>query len=199
MIENIKLELAQLDNIPGILTLQELYLVSNLSEREKEAGFVTTPFTTTQLTDIIEQEGLFVAKDGSRIVAYIFAGSWNFFSQWPIFNYITAQFPDLRFLDFNITTTLTFQYGPICIAKEYRGQGLINSFFEFMRIHLVKKYPLSLTFINKTNIPSTKAHTEKLKWTIIADFIFNNNEYYILAYDMNQPAPSTTNSCEFPG
>jgi hypothetical protein len=199
MIENIKLELAQLDNIPGILTLQELYLVSNLSEREKEAGFVTTPFTTTQLTDIIEQEGLFVAKDGSRIVAYIFAGSWDFFSQWPIFNYITAQFPDLRFLDFNITTTLTFQYGPICIAKEYRGQGLINSFFEFMRIHLVKKYPLSLTFINKTNIPSTKAHTEKLKWTIIADFIFNNNEYYILAYDMNQPVPSTTNSCKFPG
>jgi hypothetical protein len=199
MIENIKLELAQLDNIPGILTLQELYLVSNLSEREKEAGFVTTPFTTTQLTDIIEQEGLFIAKDGSRIVAYIFAGSWNFFSQWPIFNYITAQFPDLRFLDFNITTTLTFQYGPICIAKEYRGEGLINSFFEFMRIHLVKKYPLSLTFINKTNIPSTKAHTEKLKWTIIADFIFNNNEYYILAYDMNQPVPSTTNSCEFPG
>jgi hypothetical protein len=199
MIENIKLELAQLDNIPGILTLQELYLVSNLSEREKEAGFVTTPFTTTQLTDIIEQEGLFVAKDGSRIVAYIFAGSWNFFSQWPIFNYITAQFPDLCFLDFNITTTHTFQYGPICIAKEYRGQGLINSFFEFMRIHLVKKYPLSLTFINKTNIPSTKAHTEKLKWTIIADFIFNNNEYYILAYDMNQPVPSTTNSCKFPG
>jgi hypothetical protein len=199
MIENIKLELAQLDNIPGILTLQELYLVSNLSEREKEAGFVTTPFTTTQLTDIIEQEGLFIAKDGSRIVAYIFAGSWNFFSQWPIFNYITAQFPDLRFLDFNITTTHTFQYGPICIAKEYRGQGLINSFFEFMRIHLVKKYPLSLTFINKINIPSTKAHTEKLKWTIIADFIFNNNEYYILAYDMNQPVPSTTNSCKFPG
>jgi hypothetical protein len=63
----------------------------------------------------------------------------------------------------------------------------------------VKKYPLSLTFINKTNIPSTKAHTEKLKWTIIADFIFNNNEYYILAYDMNQPVPSTTNSCKFPG
>ncbi len=48
------------------------------------------------------------------------------------------------------------------------------------------KYPLSLTFINKTNIPSRKAHTEKLKWTIIDDFQFNQNEYYILAYDMNQ-------------
>jgi hypothetical protein len=55
-----------------------------------------------------------------------------------------------------------------------------------MRAHMVQKYPLSLTFINKINIPSAKAHTEKLKWTVIGDFQFNNNEYFILAYDMNQ-------------
>jgi hypothetical protein len=85
-------------------------------------------------------------------------------------------------LNFDITTH-TFQYGPICIAKEYRGKGLLIP-FEFMRIHMVK-HPLSLTFINKINIPSTKAHTNKLKWTIIADFQFNNN-YYILAYDMSR-------------
>ena len=53
------------------------------------------------------------------------------------------------------------------------------------------KYPLSLTFINKINIPSTKAHTEKLKWTIIKEFQFNNNEYLILAYDMNQSVTQT--------
>jgi hypothetical protein len=46
--------------------------------------------------------------------------------------------------------------------------------------------------------PSTKAHTNKLKWTIIADFQFNNNNYYILAYDMSQRVPPATNSCEFP-
>jgi hypothetical protein len=42
MIENIKLVVAQLIDINGILALQELYLVSNLSDKEKEAGFVTT-------------------------------------------------------------------------------------------------------------------------------------------------------------
>jgi hypothetical protein len=199
MIKQIKLEVAQLQDIVGILALQKLYLISNLSDKEKESGFVTTAFTRPQLTEIIEQEGLFIATDGNRIIAYLFAGSWNFFSQWPIFNYITAQFPELSFLDFDITTTHTFQYGPICLAKEYRSKGLINSFFEFMRIHMVKKYALSLTFINKVNIPSTKAHTEKLRWTIIADFEFNNNDYYILAYDMNQPVPATTSSYEFPG
>lgn len=188
MIENIQLEIAKLNDIKGILALQELYLVSNLSEEEKASGFVTTPFSIAQLTEIINQEGLFVAKDNHEIIAYIFAGSWHFFSQWPIFNHMTALFPDLRFLDFEITTTNSFQYGPICIDKKYRGKGLITVFFEFMRIHMLKKYPLSLTFINKTNMPSQKAHTEKLQWTIIADFHFNNNYYFILAYDMNQSA-----------
>lgn len=141
---------------------------------------------------------MFIAKDNGRVIAYIFAGSWDFFSQWPIFNPITAQFPKLKFLNFDITTAHTFQYGPVCIAEEYRGKGLINSFFDFMRIHMVKKYPLSLTFINKINIPSTKAHTEKLNWSIIADFQFNNNNYYILAYDMSQSVPPATNSYGFP-
>jgi hypothetical protein len=187
MIENIQLEVAKINDIDGIAALQELYLVSNLSEEEKESGFVTTRFTREQLTEIIGQEGLFIAKDDNNIIAYIFGGSWNFFNQWPIFSHMTSLFPNLTFVDFDITTTNSFQYGPICIAKEYRGMGLIKLFFEFMRIHMVKKYPLSLTFINKTNIPSTKAHTEKLKWSIISDFQFNNNSYFILAYDMSQP------------
>ena len=187
MIENIELEVAKLSDIDGILALQELYLVSNLSEEEKVAGFVTTPFSIPQLTEVIGQQGLFLARDNNKIIAYIVAAGWDFFNQWPIFKHMTTLFPNLTFLNFDITTTNSFQYGPICIDKAYRGKGLITPLFEFMRIHLVKRYPLALTFINKTNIPSTKAHNEKLKWTIIADFHFNNNNYFILAYDMNQP------------
>lgn len=187
MTENIELQVAKLKDIKGVLALQELYLVSNLSEEEKKYGFVTTPFSVEQLTYVINNEGLFIAKDNNKIIAYIFAESWQFFSQWPIFKHMISLFPELSFLDFEINPTTSFQYGPICIDKKYRGKGLINTLFEFMRIHLVKKYPLSLTFINKTNIPSLKAHTEKLKWTVISDFQFNNNNYFILAYDMNKP------------
>lgn len=187
MTQNIQLEIAKREDIDGILALQELYHVSNLSEEEKASGFVTTLFSTAQLVEIIEQEGLFLAKDNATIIAYIFSGGWDFFKQWPIFNYMTTLFPDLAFSDFDITTTNSFQYGPICIHKDYRGKGLITPLFEFMRKHVVKRYPLALTFINKTNIPSAKAHTEKLKWTIIADFQFNDNNYFILAYDMTLP------------
>ena len=187
MTKDLKLQVAKLEDVEGILALQELYLVSNLSEEEKKSGFVTTPFSVEQLTYVINNEGLFIAKDNNKIIAYIFAESWDFFSQYPIFDYMISLFPKLKFLDFEINSTTSFQYGPICIDKKYRGKGLINLLFEFMRIHIVKKYPLSLTFINKTNIPSYKAHTEKLKWAVISDFEFNNNNYYILGYDMNKP------------
>ena len=186
MKDNINFEIATLKDIDGVLALQELYLVSNLTEEDKKGGFVTTPFTIAQLTEVIEAQNLFVTKDNGKIIAYIFTGSWTFFAQWPIFEHMITLLTDLNFLDFSFTTTNSFQYGPICIHKNYRGKGLILPFFEFMRMHMMNKYPLSLTFINKTNIPSRKAHTEKLKWNIIADFNFNNNEYYILAYDMNQ-------------
>lgn len=191
MTENLELQVAKLEDIKGVLFLQESYLVSNLSEEEKKSGFVTTPFSVEQLTHVIHNQGLFIAKDKNKIIAYVFAESWQFFSQWPIFEHIISLFPELKFLDFEINSTTSFQYGPICIEKKYRGKGLINSLFELMRTQMVKKYPLSLTFINKTNAPSLKAHIEKLKWTIIADFIFNNNNYYLLAYDMNKPALTT--------
>lgn len=186
MKDKINFEIATLKDIDGVLALQELYLVSNLTEEDKKGGFVTTPFTIAQLREVIDAQNLFVAKDNGKIIGYIFTGSWKFFAQWPIFEHMIALLPNLSFLDFTFSTANSFQYGPICIHKDYRGKGLIVPFFEFMRVNMVNKYPLSLTFINKTNVPSRKAHIEKLKWSIIADFQFNNNEYYILAYDMNQ-------------
>ena len=186
MIENCVLEVANLIDINDVLLLQDLYLVSNLSSQEKEDGFVTTPFSVEQLTYVINNQGLFIAKVNNKIIAYIFAESWDYFSQYPIFEYMITLIPNLKFQDYNFTTKNSFQYGPVCIHKEYRGKGLINLLFEFMRVRILEKYPLSLTFINKINKPSLKAHVEKLNWSIISKFHFNNNEYFILAYDMTK-------------
>ena len=188
MIENIQFEVAKNSDIEGVIALQSIYLVSNMTEEEKASGFVTTPFSIEQLQEVIRQEGLFIAKDDGKIIAYIFAASWQYFSQWAIFNHMTPMLPALSFSHFEMTDLNTFQYGPICIDKKYRGKGLINPFFDFMRIHLMKRFPVSITFINKTNMPSQKAHIEKLKWAVIGDFEFNNNNYFILGYDMSQPA-----------
>jgi hypothetical protein len=173
-------------DIPGILDLQAANLFSNLNIEEHEKGFVTTPFTIELIEEIILQKGLFIALDNKKIVSYVFAGSWEYFLYWDIFKYMITRFPDLEFQGKSITIENSFQYGPICIDVNYRGRGLINQIFEEMRLHLKEKYPISLTFINAENIPSTKAHTEKLGWKIIDRFEFNGGKYLGLAFDMSR-------------
>lgn len=174
-------------DIAGILSLQERNLSSNLTAKEREKGFVTTPFTIGQIEEIIKQNGIFIAENPAKnIVAYAFAGSWAYFEQWEIFNFMVARFPKLSFNGAAISVENSFQYGPICIDINYRGNGLLNLIFEEMRVEFSKKYPISITFINKSNVISEKAHTKKLGWKIIDEFQFNNNAYIGLAFDMNQ-------------
>ena len=175
------------DSIPGVLSLQERNLYANLTIQEREKGFVTTPFTVPQLEAIIQLNGLFVAtnKQG-KIIAYVFAGDWDYFSQWDIFKLMITRFPQLSFKGQDITTQNSFQYGPICIDIAYRGQGVLQAIFEEMRIVFVHRYPISITFINQVNDVSTIAHTKKLGWKIIDHFEFNKNQYLGLAFDMTQ-------------
>jgi ribosomal protein L9 len=68
MVENIQLDIATLNDIPSVLQLQNLYLVANLSEDEKKYGFVTTPFSVAQLTFVINNQGLFIAKENNNVL-----------------------------------------------------------------------------------------------------------------------------------
>lgn len=181
---SIEARIATIADIPAVLALQEKYLFANLNETEKKAGFVTTPFTYQQLIEVIGMEGLFVATDDTDIVAYCFSASWQYFSQWKIFEHMITLFPNYTFDGQIVTVDNSFQYGPICIDIPYRGKGIINILVDFMQTNMVKKYPIGITFINKLNIPSYKAHTKKTKWTVLSEFDFNNNKYYVLAMKM---------------
>lgn len=181
--KQITTEIATIADIEGFLILQEKYLVVNLSEEEKKDGFVTTPFNVEQLAEIISRKGLFLAKQGNQVVGYAFAGTWEYFSQWTIVKIMAEMLP-IEFGKHQIKLENSFQYGPICIDMEFRGTGLINQLFDFMRSNMADKYPVSVTFINKINERSRKAHVDKLGWKIIAEFQFNSNNYYFLGFEM---------------
>src|SRR5690554_7027791 len=92
----IKTRIKSKEDIPGVLSLQEKYLYRNLTEIERESGFVTTPFTVEQIEEILKQNGLFVAEnEAGTIISYAFAGSWNYFEKWEIFNVMVSRFPQL--------------------------------------------------------------------------------------------------------
>lgn len=172
-------------DIEGVLSLQEKYLFRNMSEQERNRGFVTTPFTKSQIQEIIKQNGFFVASNKNEIIAYAFAADWEYFEQWEIFNYMVSRFPQISFHGSEITTENTFQYGPICIDIPFRGKGVMNLLIEIMRIEFLKRFPISITFINQINEVSVHAH-KKIGWEIVDTFEFNDNKYLALGLDMNK-------------
>lgn len=182
----IETRIGRVSDITEVLKLQGKYLFRNMTHRERRNGFVTTPFTPTQIEEIITQNGLFIAENNRKeVISYAFAADWEYFKQWEIFNFMVSRFPLISFRGSEITTQNTFQYGPICIDMDYRGKGVMNLIIEEMRVEFLKRFPISVTFINSMNEISAHAH-KKIGWEIIDTFEFNENKYLGLALDMNK-------------
>ncbi len=178
--------LATINEIQGILDLQEINLFENLSESEKENGFVTTRFTIAQLKEVFDERGLFVAEREGEILGYTMAAGWEYFSQWPIFPYMISRLFGLDFNGTIISDQNTFQYGPICVDCRLRGTDAFPRLFEEMRMELSSRYPVGITFINKVNERSHHAHTRKLGMVVVDEFEYSGREYYGLAFDTAQ-------------
>ncbi len=183
-----ELKIAQIEEIEAVLKLHRRYQVDGIVEEDKKDGFVTTNFTPEQLTDLIEKEqGLFIAKEGDEVIAYVMAASWEFWSQWPMFAYMIEGLGELNYLGHQLDTTNSYQYGPICIDKSVRGSGVLEAIFDFARAEMAKRYPVLVTFVNKINPRSFAAHSRKLGLEVIQEFSYNNNEYYEMVYDTSKP------------
>jgi hypothetical protein len=169
-------------DIDGILDLQSSNLYSQLLPADLAGGFVTTPFTPELLQQLFIQNGVFVAESEGKIVGYLLAGDWAFFSQWEIFRVMIARLPELRFQGKEISIDRSFQYGPVCIDRALRGSDIFPKLFGLMRSSFTKRFPVGVTFINKLNQRSFAAHTRKLNLEIIDEFEFNGNSFYTLAF-----------------
>ncbi len=183
---------ARLEDIKKVADLQSLYHVSTINEEDKKDGFVTTLFTEDQFKDLIEKEnGLAIALDGDRVVAYAMAASWDYWSAWPLFQFMIGDLPNIEYLGQKLSLENSYQYGPVCVHKDYRGKDVLPNIFEFSRRQMKERYPILITFINVINPRSYKAHVDKLGLEVIKKFDFNGNTYYNLGYDMNKRTPGS--------
>jgi len=171
--------IATLVDIDATLKLHAKYQVDSIEEEDKKDGFVTTAFTKEELAQLIEQEhGLFIAKDGDEVLAYVMSASWEFWSQWAMFQHMIADLPNLSYKGVQLSTENSYQYGPICIDKRVRSTEVLPTIFDFALNHMSKRYPILVTFVNQINPRSYEAHHRKLDLDIIQEFEFNGNRYW---------------------
>ena len=177
-------KIAQIKDIEKVLELHSKYQIDSIKQEDKKDGFITTAFTKEQMVDLITlEQGLFIAIENEKIVAYVMSASWKFWSRWPMFAFMMEDLPNLEYLGQKLTVQNSYQYGPVCVDIEYRGSGVLEKIFDFARENMAKRFPIVLSFINKINPRSYEAHTKKLKLEVIKEFSYNKNNNYELVYN----------------
>ncbi len=182
-----KYKLATRKDIQGVLAIHKKYHIDTIAEADKSDGFVTTSLDEELLTELIAADGLSVAVENETIVGFLMSASWEYCSKWPMFQFMIGDLEKLEYLGRKLTTTNSYQYGPICIDKSHRGKGVLEGLFEFSRRVMQEKYPILVTFVNSKNTRSVNAHINKLQMEIIQEFEYNSKRYIELVYDTSKP------------
>ncbi|MDC7223360.1 MAG: hypothetical protein PQJ60_06430 [Spirochaetales bacterium] len=181
-------ELASKEDIPEVLKIHGKCHIDSVSDEDREDGFVTTLLDEALFLELIEKErGLVVAREQGRVVGFVMSASWEYCSKWPMFRHLIGMLGDIEFEGQRLSTENSYEYGPVCIDKEFRGAGVLQGLFECARKEMEKRYPFMLTFISPKNPRSLRAHRDKLKLESVLDFEYGGKDYIALAYDTSRP------------
>ncbi len=181
-----RIEKLKTSDFDKLIALQEKHIVHNLTlEQQAKQGFVTTRFTANLLTELQREGRSFVLYEGTRLGAYAFGASNDFFRQWELCEFMIERFSELdsakKISGNRITAENSFMYGPVCIDNDFRGRGVLKLLFDAVSAEGVGKYKFVTTFINQRNEISLAAHKKNTPLVHFDTFEFNNNTYYSLA------------------
>lgn len=172
------IRVAQREDTDSVLRLHARYQIDTIHEDDKKDGFVTSSFSKDQLEQLISQEnGLFVAVEQSEVVAYVMAGSWAFWSPWPVQAVMIEKISAYACNGEQLSVENSYQYGPVCVDKSFRGSGLLKQIFDFALDQMSTRYRYLVTFVNNVNPRSLAAHTRKLGLEELGTFGVNGNTY----------------------
>ena len=183
MNSNFSIELATSADFAAMLALHALNHTKNLALDARADGFFTIDITLSDLEFLHEMRSAWAARDAQKgaLAGYVLAAPWDFYARWPMFRTQTDRFP-LAFESTQLTVENSFQYGPICVAQEFRGRGLVADLLETVKARYREDYRFGATFINVANARSMAAH-RKLGFATVDRWQTNGNDYETLAFE----------------
>lgn len=183
-----KYQRAHSEDFEQIVILQNKYQASSLSSSDKTDGFLSGAFSVEQLKSMDEDIGVFVCKDKDLVRGYLCAGSVKYNKGVPIVAAMLDCFPHINYQGKTLSTYNIAISGPVCIDKDYRGQGLFFSLYHHLTTFLLSERPeleLYVVFVSTQNQRSINAH-KKLGMEIVGQFSFNKDHFVILAVPIKQ-------------
>ena len=171
-------------DFPLILALQKDNLLQNLEPQAQQDGFLSIEYTRDQLEYINSELGIFVAIENAHLAGYIIAQTMDFALQSPLITTMVRRFPAVIYRSRPLSGFKTFIYGPVCIDRQSRGQGILEGLFNVMLKTLHGQFDVGVAFVSERNPRSLHAHRDKLGMKPVDEFKFNGQKYWTLVFGL---------------
>jgi len=163
--------------------LSQQNLKQNLDEDAcKQEGFVIWLYSLDLLKKMHQLSPGIIVSDKEKVIAYALT----------TLKESKAFHPDLEIMFHNLETVqyknkLLSSYhfycmGQICVAKEYRGKGIVNMLYQKHKEVYGELYDFLLTEISTSNYRSLKAH-EKIGFKCIYTYSDSVDEWDVVIWD----------------
>lgn len=169
-------------DIPGILKLQHENFVGNLTDQERQDGFLSVEFNQAQFKQMNDESGVIVCKDDSQIHGYLCTSSLAFNLPFALPAAMIALFPKCFYHGKSLDQYNVIMAGPWCIGREYRGKNVFIDMWNALGGILPKEIELITTFISANNPRSLHA-ARKIQMNEITTFQHDGKEFILLAAD----------------
>lgn len=172
--------------IIGIRDLQALNLKQNITAEEAiDQGFLTATYTIEYLEEMNAASPSIIAKDGDKVVGYALVATKDIRKGHDL---IEGLFDAIDACEYNGKSLEDINYvvvGQLCVAKEYRGQDLVQKLYGHFRDCLSNEFTYLATDVAQANVRSLKAH-KKRGFKVINELIYGGFGWDIVLWDWNE-------------
>ena len=181
-LEAVQFRRAESEDYTAILRLQRANYFDNLSVEERKEGFLSAEFTEEQVAAMAKDLGIMIAVCADQLAGYLCAFRNEFNHGSPVLAKMLESYDQVEFDGKALSTYRSYIYGPVCVDRGYRGQGLLRGLYEAQKNDLAGKFDVGVAFVARDNPHSLQAHVTGLGMTEVGDFTARGNIYAILAF-----------------
>ncbi len=167
-----------------MLALQQLNLPHRSSaEKIAQQGFVTVQHSLALLEKMNNAARHVIAKDGDKVVGYALVMLPSFQDMVPVLKPMFRKLETLSYFDTPLDSLKYYVMGQICIAEDYRGQGIFQGLYEKHKELYSSQFDLCITEVATRNPRSIRAH-QKVGFEIIHTFTDETDTWHIIAWNL---------------
>lgn len=169
--------------IMGIKALQEENLRTNITDEEAlSQGFLTASYTMEYLREMNAAAPTVIAKDGDIIAGYAMVATQAVRSGHDLMADLFDTIDRTTYHDKLLKETDYVVVGQLCVAKAYRGLGLVQKLYGHFRDCYADRYEYLVTDVAQANTRSLKAHM-KSGFQVIDTLTYGGIKWDIVLWD----------------